>query len=82
MSLGETSPPGGLRVKGDVRRLGEGGYPKKSKIWGDVFCGWSLSMFDTTSGEGIALKKIIFKVNLPEFRNFSNFCSHKTLSLH
>ena len=29
VSLGETRPKGGLRAKGDVRRQGEGGYPKK-----------------------------------------------------
>ena len=31
-SFGETSPQGGLRAKGDVRRQGEGGYPKYQKF--------------------------------------------------
>ena len=32
VSVGETSPKGGFRGKGDERRQGEGGYPKKRKI--------------------------------------------------
>ena len=31
-SFGETSPQGGLRAKGDMKRQGEGGYPKNQRF--------------------------------------------------